>query len=154
MRQLAVVSFLVVLSLSVLNGTACGASIPAQDTLARERALVAENYVNQKLQIWQKRLRLENWVLTVRLVRSWELKPKTLGNIHWDKDRNTALIKVLDPVDYKLPFPDVLKDLETTIVHEMVHLHLAALPRSEATRKAEESVVTKIAGALLELERK
>ena len=67
--------------------------------------------------------------------RTTELKPKTLGNIHWDADKKTAVIRVLDPADYKLSFKDMLADMEFTVVHELIHLELSSLPRSEASRR-------------------
>jgi hypothetical protein len=82
------------------------------------------------------------------------LKPKTLGGIRWDKGKKSAVIWVLDPSDYRLPFPEMLNDVELTIVHELVHLELASLPRSEASRSSEEHAVNGIAEALLALDRK
>ena len=81
------------------------------------------------------------------------MKPKTLGATHWDKDKKCASISVLDPGDYNLPFRDILNDLELTVVHELVHLDLAALPRSEASRSNEEHAVNRLADALLALDR-
>jgi hypothetical protein len=43
--------------------------------------------------------------------------------------------------------------MELTIVHELVHLELASLPRSEASRSTEEHAVNGIADALLALDR-
>ena len=82
-----------------------------------------------------------------------DLKPKTLGGIRWDKSKKSAVIWVLDPSDYRLPVPEMLHDMELTIVHELVHLELASLPRSEASRGSEEHAVNGIAEALLALDR-
>src|SRR5579872_983883 len=62
---------------------------------ATERITVAETFLNQKLFIWQKRLKLEDWNITFKLVRLSELKPKTLGNIHWDSDLKKANMSIL-----------------------------------------------------------
>jgi len=61
---------------------------------------------------------------------------------------------VLSPEDYKLPYKAMLDDMEFTIVHELVHLELASLPRSEASRRVEEHAVNEIADALLNLARR
>ena len=61
---------------------------------------------------------------------------------------------MLDPSDYRLPFPEMLNDTELTIVHELVHLELASLPRTEASRSSEEHAVNGIAEALVALDRK
>src|SRR5581483_7445235 len=112
-----------------------------------------QTFVEQRLKIWQERLKLESWNVTVRLVRRAELKPKTLGNIHWDADTMTATIRVLDPADYKLAYDEMLADMEFTLVHELVHLELSSLPRSDASRRAEEHAVNQIAEAMLKLAR-
>jgi hypothetical protein len=66
----------------------------------------------------------------------------------------TATIAVMSTYDYKLSFGDMLDDMEFTVVHELVHLQLSSLPRSEASRTAEEHAVNEIAGALLKLAKK
>jgi hypothetical protein len=109
------------------------------------------------LALWQQRLNLQDWNITVAMARTGELKPKTLGNIHWDLPKKTALIHVLDPADYKLPFHEMLQDMEFTVVHELIHLELAPilsdLQRSDANRREEEHSVNHMADALLKLDR-
>jgi hypothetical protein len=111
----------------------------------------------EKLSAWQKRLNLQDWNITVVLARATELKPKTLGNIHWDTDKKTATIHVLDPADYHLPFAAMLQDMEFTIVHELIHLELspvlAPLQRTDENRRDEEHAVNHMAQALLDLDR-
>jgi hypothetical protein len=118
----------------------------------RERTLVAESFTAERLWVWQKRLNLKDWNIAVVLARTGELKPKTLGNIHWDAEKKSAVIRVLDPADYRLPFRDMLKDMEFTVVHELIHLELSSLPRSDASRRDEEHAVNQIAEALLKLD--
>src|SRR3954468_24599353 len=92
----------------------------------RERTVLAETFTAERLWVWQKRLNLQDWNISVVLSRTGELKPKTLGNIHWDADKKAAVIRVRDPADYKLPFHDMLKDMEFTVVHELIHLELSS----------------------------
>jgi len=113
----------------------------------------AARFVAERLQTWQNRMNLNEWNIKVELVRTDKLEPKTLGNIHWDTDIRAATICVLSPKDYKLPYQSMLDDMEFTIVHELVHLELASLPRSEASRRVEEHAVNEIAAALLKLAR-
>ena len=148
------------LSWSVLilgSVAAVPAQSPSTEPSLRERTLLAESFTNEKLFLWQKRLGLEDWKITVAMARSADLRPKTLGNIHWDLEKKTALIHVLDPADYKLPFNDMLKDMEFTVVHELIHLELAPvlsdLQRTDANRRTEEHSVNRMAEALLQLER-
>ena len=76
------------------------------DSAAREREIAAENFVAQKVQIWQDRLNLKDWDIRFQLVRTDKLEPKTLGNINWDADVKDAKISVLSTYDYKLPYHD------------------------------------------------
>jgi len=126
--------------------------LPHADILtADEREARAQTFIREKLQFWQERLNLEKWQVSVRLVRNTSLKPKTLGNIHWDASTMQATIDVQSSYDYKLPFREALDDMEFTIVHELVHLQLSSLPRSEASRSAEEHAVNEITQALINL---
>lgn len=140
--------------LASIGTCADSSSIPLPES-ANQRALTADAFVRAKLGIWQKRLRLSDWRIDIRLVHPNELKPKTVGNIHWDTPAKTALIRVLSPSDYKLPgFDDVLRDMEFTVVHELIHLQLSSLPRSDASRGAEERAVNQITEAFLDLDRR
>jgi hypothetical protein len=121
---------------------------------AQERAEVAVSYVNERLAVWQQRLNLQDWKISIVMTHQSELKPKTLGNIHWESDKKTAVIRVLDASDYKMPFREMLDDMEFTVVHELIHLELSSLPRSDASRREEEHAVNQITGALLKLDRK
>jgi hypothetical protein len=125
----------------------------SHDSTPQERETTAAKFVAQKLQTWQDRMNLKDWNIRVQLVRADQLEPKTLGNIHWDTDSKTATIDVLSTEDYRLPWKAMLDDMEFTIVHELVHLELASLPRSEASRRVEEHAVNEIASALLKMAR-
>ena len=149
------------LSLTILVPLSCSwaqsATVPATAVTAQDRSTLVESFATEKLWRWQKRLNLEDWKITVEVARSSELKPRTLGNIHWDTDKKTAVIHVLDPADYKLPFPDMLADVEFTVVHELIHLELAPvlapMQRSDANRREEEHAVNHMTDALLQLDR-
>jgi hypothetical protein len=125
-----------------------GASAAAPD---RGDAIV--NFLNGRLAIWQQRLNLQDWKISIIMSHPSELKPRTLGNIHWDSDKKAAVIRVLHPGDYKMAYKPMLDDMEFTVVHELIHLELSSLPRSEASRSAEEYAVNQIAAALLKLDR-
>jgi len=126
-------------------------AVPAS---AQERAEVASSYVNERLAVWQQRLNLQDWKISIVMAHQSELKPKTLGNIHWESDKKTAVIRVLDAADYKMPLREMLDDMEFTVVHELIHLELSSLPRSDASRREEEHAVNQITDALLKLDRK
>ena len=137
----------------------CVFAIPSQseqvtDQTNRESALAAERFAAERLWVWQQRLNLADWNISIVVAHATELKPRTLGNIHWDADKKCAVIKVLHPADYNMPMPEMLADVEFTVVHELIHLELSSLPRSDASRSEEEQAVNQIARALLALDRK
>ena len=141
-----------ILPLRAQSHSACGS-----ETLASERSALAERYAAEKLWMWQKRLNLQSWDIAVVVARASELKPKTLGNIRWDREKKTAILRVLDPADYTLPFDAMLQDIEFTVVHELIHLEmvpvLSDLQRTDANRVEEEHAVNHMADALLTLAR-
>ena len=123
----------------------------------KERTALAQSFSNEKLWMWQHRLHLQDWNISVEMSRATDLKPKTLGNIHWDLDKKSAVIHVLDPADYRMPYRAMLDDMEFTVVHELIHLELSPvlspLSRSDANRRDEEHAVNQMAEALLKLDR-
>jgi hypothetical protein len=132
----------------VLASSSPEAANVSQTTVVEDVQL-CRRFVDQKLALWRQRLKLEDWQISVVMVQRGALKPRTLGGIRWDKRKRSAVISVLDPSEYRLPFGEMLTDLEFTLVHELVHLELASLPRSEASRRIEEHAVNRIAAALL-----
>lgn len=121
-----------------------------------ERRATAQTFTTERLAVWQNRLNLGDWKINVALARSTELRPRTLGNIHWDLGKKVATIHVLDPADYRLPWNEVLADMEFTVVHELIHLGFAPVTtdfqRSDANRREEEHAVNHMARALLNLD--
>jgi hypothetical protein len=129
------------------------AQAPAPAT-ATEQTQLAQKFVNEKLVLWQQRLKLEDWRVSAVMTPRTDFAPQTLGGIRWDKPKKTAVIYVLAPADYRLPFREMLDDMELTVVHELVHLDLATAPHHEASRSVEEHAVNGIAEAMLALDRK
>jgi hypothetical protein len=146
----AILSFVLLFGIS---RSVCFAPQTPPEPNVAERRRIAEQYVLEKLPFWQHRLALEGWNVSIFAVHPSGLRPGTLGNIHWDRDKKTAVIRVLDASDYRMPFRATLNDLEFTIVHELIHLELVSLPRSEASRSDEEYAVNNLADALLKFER-
>ena len=122
-----------------------------------DRGPEAAAYLRGRLAQWQHRLKLDDWKISLVVARSSSLRRGTLGNIHWDADKQTAVIRVLDPSDYQTSFSAAVKDMEFTVVHELIHLELSSLTRdfknrSEDSFSKEENAVNQMAGALLELD--
>jgi hypothetical protein len=137
---------------NILAGTALAQQVQDVDT-QQQHSVFAEAFVNEKLAVWQRNLSLEDWKISIVMCRRSDLKFKTLGGIRWDRTKRIAAISVLAASEYRLPVGAMLDDMEQTIVHELIHVHLSALPRSEASRRDEERAVNQIAKALLNLER-
>lgn len=115
--------------------------------------LVTEAQVQRWLKIWQKRLALDDWDISTHIVRSRELKPDTLGNLRWNSASKTAVVRLMDPFDYELPPEEIPSDMEYTVVHELVHLQLALIPKAPGSKEVEERVVNGIGEALFSLEK-
>ncbi|HTQ55349.1 MAG TPA: hypothetical protein VMI94_12865 [Bryobacteraceae bacterium] len=106
-----------------------------------------EYHLDQKLRSWQKRLGMDDWRLSVRLVRQKDLDKNTWGNAEWDPAYKTGTISVLDPVDYNLKGGELKLDMECTIVHELVHIQVS--PFAAPDENVREDVVNRIMTALL-----
>jgi hypothetical protein len=135
----------------------CRSPLRSPEPSPQERRALAEAFLQQRLATWQERLNLKGWTISVLQSHPTEMRRGTLGNIHWDNDKQTATIRVLAASDYQLPFNAALKDMQFTVVHELVHLELSSLTRnfksrSEESYSGEEQAVNGIADALLKLD--
>ncbi len=128
------------------------APVPATPA-ASDRVRMADEYLLPRLEVWQKRLKLEGWKITLVQSKLSELRPGTVGNIHWDESDKTARIRVLAASEYNSEYSAALRDMECTLIHELVHLVVSVRPRSDASREDEERVVSDISEAMLALER-
>jgi len=143
---------MVILITFLLLFVSIGNAAESRDRFTSPKPVVTNEQVHGWLHVWQRRLRLEDWKIDVKIVRVWELEQGTLGHIDWSIPHKTATIKVLSPADYELPKDKIPADIELSVVHELVHLHLSALPLNKASRNTEEQVVSMIADALVNLE--
>jgi hypothetical protein len=117
-----------------------------------EQPILAHDYLEKRLKLWQGILHLDTWNVSLDITPRSELRPGTVGNIHWDDEQKSALIRVMQASDYKVPFYSALEDMEFTVLHELLHLNLSALPRTDESRVAEEGAVDRMASALLQLQ--
>jgi len=135
---------------SLLSPVLCGAAELTPNTPVNP----TQRYLNEKLSLWQKRLKLEDWSVTVIASQRDGLRTGTLGNIRWDPEKKTAVIKVLDASAYQTSSDATLRDMEFTVVHELIHLEFCASTRADQSSRAdEETAVNHIAEALLQLDR-
>ena len=148
--------FLTVFLLGASAGTCVAPETPREPGL-RERAPLAEIYLRRRLPLWQKRLKLQDWDITLEMSHPSDLRRGSLGNVHWDAEKKTAMIRVLDASDYQTPFSATLKDMEFTVVHELTHLELSSLTRnfksrSEESVSEEERAVNCLSDAMMQLD--
>jgi len=151
-----IVSTVATLLLGAWAGVCIAPETPREPSL-HDRGPLAESYLRQRLDLWQERLNLRDWSISLVVSHPSNLRRGTLGNIHWDVDKKTAVIRVLDASDYQMPFGAALKDMEFTVVHELTHLELSSLTRnfksrSEESFSEEEQAVNRMSDALLELD--
>ncbi len=94
---------------------------------------------------WQSALRLRDWDVVIAIVDESGLKdPKSFGECSYDLTKKTAYIKIADRN----------QDKERTLVHELIHLHLAPLDffvDDKLGEMALEQAVHPIATLLVEL---
>lgn len=95
---------------------------------------------------WQRRLRLEDWKIDLRLVRHYELEPGTAGNFTPVLERKEAVIKILVAGDR---FESCLQTTEEqTLVHELLHCHFESF-WYHGKRTEMEQAINLIADALV-----
>lgn len=140
------------LLVGTVTGVCSAPEIPEEPALSK-RDPMADAFLMERLDMWQERLRLTDWTITVLQASRQELREGTLGNIHWNLATKEAKIRVLAASDYQMPYRAALRDMETTLVHELIHLELASLPRTDASRGDEEHAVNRMTDALLALDR-
>jgi hypothetical protein len=103
---------------------------------------------------WQRRLRLLDWDVKVKLCREREFVDHgRQGEVEYSLINKQAVIHILDPVDF--PSGDWDQDQEKTLIHELLHLHTAPFSPEADTLQgaAEEWAINSIAAALVELKR-
>ena len=77
--------------------------------------------LNKLLAKWQRRLRLQDWDITVRWVDKDEFANDTaVGQNLLSPKNKEAVIEILDPDEITNDFPR-MKDVELTLIHELVH---------------------------------
>jgi hypothetical protein len=151
--QLSIVSLAL---LGVFAGRCLAPETPREPRLSK-RGPLAETYLRGRLVLWQDRLNLQDWTISLVMSHPSDLRRGTLGNVRWDVDQKRAVIRVLDASEYQKPFVVALKDMEFTVVHELTHLELSSLTRnfksrSEESFSEEEKAVNRMSDALLQLD--
>ncbi|HEY3269159.1 MAG TPA: hypothetical protein VGM37_19785 [Armatimonadota bacterium] len=74
--------------------------------------------------VWQKRLRLQDWLVAVDIAPHWRLNPHTEMCCDATLSRKTALIEIIEP-GHLSPGPRWPTDMGQTLIHELLHLPFA-----------------------------
>lgn len=110
----------------------------------------SEHEAQLDCQWWQQILRLQDWDVKVRIVRSREMRyPDAEGECRINADLKRVVILLLDPQDYDDEWP---QDHEATLVHELIHIHMVPLkidpesPENTALEQAIEMLALALVG--------
>lgn len=124
---------------------------------ARVVKVVSQEQLEQVCREWMQRLRLQDWHVTVRF---WDwVSMSTLGRsgeVQWNLQTKSAVVSILPPGQRCDDSPDTAPGcLERTLVHEILHLHLAAWDTSGGSLEdvAKEQAINCVAEALVDLAR-
>ena len=92
-----------------------------------------ETGLKERLKYWQHALRLDFWDITIKIGRMANMVIKGVdGEITYSLPNAEADITILNPIDYNdSAFP---QDMEETLVHELLHLHMATFEPADAEK--------------------
>ena len=110
---------------------------------------------------WQKVLRLQDWDIDARFARFREMQSQD-GGIPWGRILINRLhrrgeIAILHPDDYEHCDDDGCQqphggdEIETTIIHELLHIYIHAKNEDEPSSVEEEQTINALAGAFASL---
>lgn len=105
---------------------------------------------------WQDILNLQHWRVKLKIARGngLDLPDGTQGRCEWVIKKRSALIRLLDPIDWDKTclWP---QDMEQTLVHELLHLHFAAFDIKDDSPEdiASEQTIEALSRALVCLKR-
>lgn len=78
------------------------------------------------LDAWQGKLGLSDWDIRIALIGAENIVSPSFGNVEWDVYHRVARIEVLDPDQIPEDLQFVTDpDPQRTVIHELLHLHLA-----------------------------
>jgi hypothetical protein len=107
---------------------------------------------------WQKKLRLCDWVVTVRFAKQEEFEDGDgQGQNNWNLHARSSEILILHPDEYNpADYPNSIpQDIEDCLVHELLHLHLATWnTKNRAEGVHLEQAVEAVTGCMIALRRR
>lgn len=118
-----------------------------------KEVILSQEELQEKLKYWQEKLRLQDWIIEVRIARSEDMMESVSACVNWTLSKKMAIIKVLDPIDYPDDIMGV-RNMEDDLVHELLHLHFAPINdhfggRGKVYNTFEEQAIESIASGLI-----
>lgn len=123
----------------------------------RDEIIFSQEQLDKKLLYWQKKLRLQDWIIEAKISRSKEMIEGVTASVNWTLNKKMASVQILDHIDYP---DDVMgtRDMENDLVHELLHLHFAPINDhfsndDETYHMFEEQAIESITSGLINTER-
>lgn len=126
--------------------------------MTKEKAIIlTQEELNESLIYWQDKLRLNDWIIELKLKRARNMREDCAGSVNWTLSKKMASISILDSIDYPEDVMGV-QDMENTLIHELLHLHFASINDvygngSEVYQLFEEQAIESITDGILKVYR-
>jgi hypothetical protein len=122
---------------------------------------LTQDQLVDRLAFWQRVLRLQDWDVSVSIVRRHDLRCESALAEGTISQYRRAQLRVLDPADWGPREWPIERDMEASLLHELIHLHLhdlrVAEKRADGSDTPEwtalERCAESVARALLTVER-
>lgn len=122
----------------------------------KDAVIYTEEELRSKCAEWQKILRLQDWIVNVRIKRRSDMSDGNFdAQIHVTLPNRVATIYILDPIDYDSR-SELPQDMEQHLVHELLHIHLYPITgkfEEGLLQIAEEQAIEAISWGLIALKR-
>lgn len=120
--------------------------------------LLTQEELENKLEYWKEKLRLQDWDIEVSIRRKNDMQFDALAIVSWTLSKKMATIRVLDQIDYD-PSCMGVRDMENDLIHELLHLHFAPINDhfsndNDVYSTFEEQAIESITSGLISSERK
>ena len=113
--------------------------------------------LQEKCTYWQEKLGLLHWRVSVEIKRGRDIPMKGCGGCNeFNIAIECASICILDPADYPDTLPLFAEDMETTLVHELLHITMRyfAAPEEHSLEDIHlEAAISRLARVLVGLRR-
>lgn len=109
--------------------------------------------LRENMAYWQRVLRIQDWDVELQLQRHHEIGEGLLGQCIRNDSSRTAKVLLLDPRDLAPAGLPSGRDLEVTLVHELLHVVFHCASSETENRVAFEQAIDSTARALVRLDR-